>query len=401
MPYLGDEFERYNVIPIILVIDTSGNGSVATAELNETMAGLYDVVADFTQKHDFYQVKLSVITYSSDVKILLDNVYSEDFYWKPITTAGLSDLGNGLKKLPEIVRNTRSYGYYNTQLLNPIILFIAKNYPTDNYEKQVSLLKKHDWFKYAEKIAFNYGGDYDATEFFCEITGDKETSNIPISNFHECVQSILQGVFQKYDDRTIDVIQKDLLKIDPIGKLPEYQILLCEKQMNIDEPLSIVRCQIAPCELAESKNEVFTICEHDGIIAITNRGFKCYAELCVAASTSRTFNGFLNKKMQIISQNVTEIEIDTNTEHSSISIKNNGDDVFVRVEFLPDTTVELVDNDRLLDDCNRTILCVRKIYYEEPVIINEPLMGVIEWDNDNPSTENESANPNGGWDDEW
>ena len=161
MPTMGRmDLPKRKIIPIVLILDISGNNPEYTASLNDAMSCFEkDLRSSFCTPE--YEPIISVITYGSTSEIIANAVHVEDFFWDPLLSGGLSDLGQGLKNIEIVINNTyrrNKEELHNYDFVaNPIIALVARNYPTDNYEKELNSLKTKQWFLKANRVAFFKG----------------------------------------------------------------------------------------------------------------------------------------------------------------------------------------------------------------------------------------------------
>lgn len=266
---------KKKIIPVVLLLDISGNNAEYTANLNDAMCSLEEQLQS-TLDNSEYPVVVSVIAYGTDAKIVTNAVYAEDFRWKRITSGGLSELGQGLKNIEFVIDSTIEKCEKTTcssnNLLKPIIAIITRNYPTDNYEKELGLLLKKDWFLNADRLAF-FQGDISADNYgmFADFTGSKEATNLPVAELGTVVMQIYKDRISKYEDSSGDFSMSDLIRVDsPDGKKNFTVSFPAKANVNVDGELELRRCQITSSSPKNAQDVVLRLENKDDWLFVTN-----------------------------------------------------------------------------------------------------------------------------------
>jgi len=166
------------LLPMFYLIDTSGSmEGEKIGQVNDAMRDLRVVLDDVTQSNADAELKLAAMTFSSGAKwadcTKNGLVSPADFYWSPVSAAGLTEIGAALKLLDkDLSRNgfLKSDVGYNM----PVIIFMSDGAPTDEWEETYNRIKANNsWFKYAIKIAIAVGVDADI-DVLAKLAGNKE-----------------------------------------------------------------------------------------------------------------------------------------------------------------------------------------------------------------------------------
>lgn len=159
---------------IFYVLDTSGSmegESIAT--LNRAMRETTEALKEVAEKNADAELKIAVMSFASDVHWLNSSgpVALEDFIWEDLTAGGLTEVGAAMKelnsKLQDDVFMKSLAGAYM-----PIIIFMSDGYATDNYKKQLDIIRQNKMFHRATKIGFAVG-DADV-KMIAEVVGNSE-----------------------------------------------------------------------------------------------------------------------------------------------------------------------------------------------------------------------------------
>ena len=290
-------------IPIIFVLDTSGNNAEYTANLNDAMF-LFEKKLRSSFCSLEHRPVISVITYSSTSKIVVNAVDVEDFFWEPLSSGGLSDLGQGLKNLESVINNTYKRNdaeLHNSNFVtNPIIALVTRNDPTDNYEKELNSLKQKEWFLKATRVAF-FQGDIiaDNVGMFADFTGSVESTNISVSELSSVIMEIYKGKLAEYEDSTGDFMMNDLLHVDPIGEHTIFNLEIMSKNYELKDKLEIARCQVIPCEPSKANDTIIKFINCGENISAENNGLDCKVKLCIGAHNKRIIKGFFDKEVKL------------------------------------------------------------------------------------------------------
>lgn len=147
---------------IIFVVDISGSmEGDRIKNVNNLMYRLINKFYSFYEVKDSVKIRLSVLTFSSDVKWAYDKILEEetDYGWVNLKASGLTNLGLALNKL-------RSYfsfddeihvNSYNTFL--PLIIFMSDGAPTDNWEEPLKMIRRNKIFEKSCKRVIAIGDD--------------------------------------------------------------------------------------------------------------------------------------------------------------------------------------------------------------------------------------------------
>jgi len=158
------------------------------------------------------KIKIAVLTFSSGASWITANgpVDANEFKWINLEAGGRSDMGAAFKTLNEklsaaaFTQSQSASGNFT-----PVVFLFSDSPPTDDWEKELNLLKQNKWFKSARKaaVAIGDGADKDILKAF---TGSSELV-LEGSNMNFLLKAIT-GALQYADD-------------GPAGEEPEGDIL--------------------------------------------------------------------------------------------------------------------------------------------------------------------------------
>ena len=207
--------------------------------------------------------------------IRLNALSAEDFFWNPLSSGGLSELGQGLKNIEIVMNSTYEKSRKNdcgiNNLVNPIIAIVTRNYPTDNYEKELALLKKKDWFLNADRLAF-YQGDISDDNYgmFADFTGSEETTNLPVSELGAVVLQIYENRISKYEDSSGDFAMSDLVRIDSLDNKNFMVSYPAKSNVDVKNALELRRCQITSCSPKNARDVILKLEDKEDWLFVTN-----------------------------------------------------------------------------------------------------------------------------------
>lgn len=164
------------VLTVFYVLDVSGSmDGQPIATLNMAMGETIEAVKDAAKKNADAKVKVAVLTFSSGCQWITSNgpeELDEDFYWTNVTAGGLTDMGAALNELDNKL-SSKAFLNEITGNYMPVIIFMSDGYPTDNYEKELAIIRNNKWFRRATKIGFAIG-DAPDVQMMCNIVGNSE-----------------------------------------------------------------------------------------------------------------------------------------------------------------------------------------------------------------------------------
>ncbi len=384
MPRMGEmSVIAKDVMSITFLVDRSGNDKDSDSEFenafDDLLIELHKVEEEFNVS--FY---ISYIKYSTDAQIIANSENLDDFYMRSVPSGGLSDLGRGLKLIPKVLsgftdkirNNLVRYCY------NPILIFIARNYPTDDFQKELSLLKPNKQYSLSKKVAFNYGGDFDATGVYAEVTENEESSNIPLSYFCETIKRMIESEVakHKYDDGPA-YQNSSFLRVDPIETTGNFDAIINVggvhtyfEKVNIEKTITFSRCQMTPCDPNHANDIVLCITDLGDFVSVENTGLDCYVDIYIAAQSEKVIKNCFDKKIKLIfisddsNSSVSDMNVDVqiNSKDSTIIITNNESlGCTARVNFLMGESMELTDGDKVVTAYGDNFIEIKRSVFED------------------------------------
>jgi len=154
---------RKKVIPLVLVLDTSGSMSGERIKhLNEALNALLEKISNYNKDDKSNMcIKVAILGFSSGSKWLTDDfVDPVQFCLPTITASGVTDLGCALNELnKKIISSSVSLGV--DSFTSASIIFVTDGMPTDNYSIALEKLLKNNCYKMAKKYAIAIGEETD------------------------------------------------------------------------------------------------------------------------------------------------------------------------------------------------------------------------------------------------
>lgn len=178
MPNLGTDFTGTprKDLHVFYILDTSGSmEGTKISTLNRAMEESIQALRDVAKSNGDAKLKLAVMEFNSGCKWITYNGpedLEEDFFWDPLKAGGLTDIGAALKELNSKL-SRKAFLNSMTGALMPIIIFMTDGYATDNYEKDLEVIRKNRWFQYGTKIGFAVGDDADL-KMISSVVGNSE-----------------------------------------------------------------------------------------------------------------------------------------------------------------------------------------------------------------------------------
>lgn len=186
MPNLNEleEIPRRS-LNIFYVLDTSGSMNGQPIKyLNTAMRDTVSILSEQAQTNADAQLKIAVLEFNSGCDWIQKNgpEDAEDFQWVDLQAKGITDMGHALEELNKKL-SKNEYLKNTSGLFLPIIIFMTDGGATDNYKKQLDLIRKNKWFARATKIGFALG-DAPDVQMIAEVVGNSEavitTNNLEV-----------------------------------------------------------------------------------------------------------------------------------------------------------------------------------------------------------------------------
>lgn len=162
------------VIPIIDVSDSMCGEKIG--KMNEIMEEMPRQLAEINKEYIESRFLIAPMEFSSGAHWLTNGqpVEVESFRWIDMKASGRNDLGAAFKLLVEKLTIKEKGGWMNSRpAVAPIIILFSSGFPSDNYQKSLTELKKNTWFKAALKFAVALGDGADK-DVLLEFTGNWE-----------------------------------------------------------------------------------------------------------------------------------------------------------------------------------------------------------------------------------
>jgi len=162
---------------LFFVVDTSGSmeGSKLGA-VNTAIEEVIPAIKEISDENADAQIKIAALEFSSGARWIKENangpVESDQFHWKELQAAGVTDLGAACKALNEKL-STKAFMKEATGSFAPAIFLLSDGEPTDEWRGGLGILKQNKWFSTAVKVAVAIGDDANM-DVLAEFTGSKE-----------------------------------------------------------------------------------------------------------------------------------------------------------------------------------------------------------------------------------
>jgi len=165
------------VMTLFFVVDTSGSmegkriGAVNTA-IEEVIPAIQEVAAGNSDA----EIKIAALEFSSGARWITQDgpVALQDFHWKDLEAAGVTDMGAAFLALNEKL-STKGFMKEATGSFAPAIFLLSDGEPFDDWESGLAKLKENKWFKPAVKVAVFIGDDDNGKDVLAKFTGSTET----------------------------------------------------------------------------------------------------------------------------------------------------------------------------------------------------------------------------------
>lgn len=192
---------------IIFVVDISGSmEGDRIKNVNHLMYRLINKFYSLYEVKDSVKIRLSLLTFSSDVKWVYDKVLEKgkdtNYGWVNLKASGLTNFGQALNKL----RSYFSFDEIHANLDNaflPLIIFMSDGAPTDNWEEPLKKIQRNKTFEKSCKRVIAIGDDA-SIEILSQLS------------FHEIVR--ISG--EDGMDYAIDEIISDYMNEIASGRMP-------------------------------------------------------------------------------------------------------------------------------------------------------------------------------------
>ena len=147
---------------IIFVVDTSGSmKGDRISNLNTIMYRLINNFYSLYKVKERVKIRLSVLTYSSDVEWAYDKclVKDADYSWTHLVASGLTNFGQALSKLRSYFSFDEGIHANLDNAFLPLIIFMSDGAPTDNWEQPLKMIQRNQYFEKSCKRVIAIGDD--------------------------------------------------------------------------------------------------------------------------------------------------------------------------------------------------------------------------------------------------
>ena len=199
---------------VFFIIGTSG--SMEGNKIGAVNTGMREFIAEIGEVSQdnicHAKIKIEVLAFSSGARWITANgpVDAHEFNWTELEAGGRADMGAAFKVLNEkLSAATFTQSQSASGNFTPVVFLFSDSPPTDDWEKELNLLKQNKWFKKARKAAIAIGDGVEK-DILKTFTGSSELV-LEGSNMNFLLKAIT-GALQYADD-------------GPAGEEPEGDIL--------------------------------------------------------------------------------------------------------------------------------------------------------------------------------
>lgn len=163
------------VLNLFLMVDISGSmQGEKIAAVNDAIRNVIPIVNGIGENNPDAEIKISALTFSSNVKWLTSQPTSAaEFQWHDQVADGLTELGHACKELNDKLSHKHGFLKSPSGSYAPVIILLSDGAPTDDFGAGVKALNSNAWFCHATKLAIAIGNDAD-TEVLKKFTGNIE-----------------------------------------------------------------------------------------------------------------------------------------------------------------------------------------------------------------------------------
>jgi uncharacterized protein YegL len=160
---------------LFFVIDTSGSmdGSKIGA-VNTAIEEVIPAIREVSDENADAQIKIAALEFSSGARWITSGgpVEADQFRWNYLNAEGVTDFGAACKALNDKL-STKAFMQEATGSFAPAVFLLSDGEPTDDWTRELAVLKKNNWFKAAVKVAIAIGDDANK-DVLKEFTGSME-----------------------------------------------------------------------------------------------------------------------------------------------------------------------------------------------------------------------------------
>jgi uncharacterized protein YegL len=174
MSLLDSETIPRRTMVLFFAVDTSG--SMSGSKIDSVNTAIHEVLPELkgiSAENADAAIKIAALEFSSGAEWLYDKpVEADSFRWHDLKADGITDLGEACRMLNQKLSRSQ-FMQEAVGSFAPVIILLSDGEPTDNYKKELDVLKSNNWFKSAIKIAVAIGEEANR-EVLKEFTGNVE-----------------------------------------------------------------------------------------------------------------------------------------------------------------------------------------------------------------------------------
>lgn len=375
MPVMGDCYIRPDTIPVICIFNNSAElNSEENKALNESMNNIIELLRKCAENNPAHEIRVSVITLAGEKRCIATNAAIEDMWWDDLKAEGVAKWEEVPGCIDELLFGYLRHTLCETKISQPIIMFFTTSASVPS-SLSIDLKKSSSIEHILSKILIT-------PEAECETEWSESVKRIVteskyIVNCHrvEVLKETLQ--FKQVDnpnsDRMLDSseIADFLINVDPIENNSKFMICIGSEKTEVEKAVSIVGCQLEPCEPNVANVVAFEIEPFADCVEITNRWKNCFVSLSIESGNERKIKNCFDTKLGLRlsgeTGSVHELNVVIDKTEATMTIENPfSEKCSVRLAFPVNESIRLMHNDRIEDATGDTIyLSVEAIEYED------------------------------------
>lgn len=371
MPFVDGRYIIPDTVPVVCVFNNSAElDSEENKALNESMKRIIELLNKCAEINPAYEIKVSVITLAGELRRIATNAAIEDMWWDDLKAEGVAKWEEVPGCIDELLFGYLRHTLCETKIAQPIIMFFTTSTSIPD-SLSIDLKKSSSIEHVLLKILIT--PETELSESVKRVVADSKY--IVNCNSVEVLKEMLQ--FKEIDipdpDRMSDSseIADLLVNVDPIEDNTKFMICIGSEKTEVVNAVSVVGCQLEPCEPNVANVVAFEIEPFDDCIEITNRWKDCYVSLSVEPGNERKITNCFDTKLGLClsgeTESVHELDVVIDKTEATMTIQNAfSEKCSVRLAFLVNESIRLKNNDRIEDVTGDTVyLSVEAIKYED------------------------------------